>query len=250
MSRICVDTQPSIIMRPHLARSGQAEAEDLANAVAELIRVSVVPQLGQVPGLSSGQCAIEIQWEDVFRCGHCNSFWIGKSADFNRGCCGQDEANDPERLAAIRRAAFDLQGVAFYAVSQNGRRSDVPNSWPNRLARVAINWLDAGRPDGWASLLLFGIRRVRDSEWRSIRTGPCSPNLAFTGLQEAVRDRGPDNLGCALLELMDDMACWRAELGPVARSDAPRARRADAHPHSQHFGGSDDRCCRELSHPG
>ena len=211
MPRISVDTQPSIIVRPRLARAAApAVVEGVANAVAELVRVSVVPQLWQVPGLDSGQCAIEIKLEDDFRCGHCNSFWTGKSADFNRGCCGQDEANDPERLAAIRQAAHDMQGVAFYAICENGQRSDVPMSWPNTLARVAINWLDVGRPDGWASLLLFGIKRVRDSEWRSLRTAPCPPDLAFASLPGGIRDRRPDNLGCALLELMDDMGLLTA----------------------------------------
>jgi hypothetical protein len=211
MSRISVDTQPSIIVRPHLARAAAAtDVQGVANAVAELVRVSVVPQLSQVPGLDAGQCAIEIKLEDDFRCGHCNSFWTGKSADFNRGCCGQDEANDPVRLVSIRETAHDTQGVAFYAVCENGERSDVPISWPNTLARVAINWLDAGRPDGWASLLLFGIKRVRDREWRSLRTGPCPPAAAFAGLPGGVRDRRPDNLGCALLELMDDMGLLTA----------------------------------------
>src|SRR5580698_6553534 len=106
MSRIRVDTQPSIIVRPHIdGAAALAEVEGVANAVAELVRASVVPQLSQVHGLSSDRCTIEIRLEADFRCGHCNSCWTGKSADFNRGCCAQDEANDPERLTSIREAA-------------------------------------------------------------------------------------------------------------------------------------------------
>jgi hypothetical protein len=207
MSRIRVDIQPSVIVRPHLVGAvSPAEVEGVANAVAELVRVGVVPQLWQVPGLDSDQCAIEIKLEDDFRCGHCNSIWTGRSADFNRGCCGLDEANDPERLAAIRQAAHDMRGVAFYATDNNGQRSDVPISWPNTLARVAINWLDVGRPDGWAPVVLFGIKRVRDCEWRSLRTDACPSDVT----PDRVRDRRPDNLGCALLELMDDMGLLTA----------------------------------------
>jgi hypothetical protein len=200
MSRVRVDTQPSIIVRPHLdGPAAAAEVEGVANAVAALVRVSVVPQLSQVPGLSSDQCGIEIKLEDEFRCGHCNSAWTGASADFNRGCCGADEANDPERLVSIRQAAKDIRSVAFYAVDENGQRSDAPISWPNTLAGVAIHWLDVGRPDGWACLLLFGVKRVRDCEWRSLRTDALG-----------LRDRRPDSLGCALLELMDDMGLLTA----------------------------------------
>jgi hypothetical protein len=219
MSRVRVETRPSIIVRPHLARVATlAEVEDVANAVADLVRVSVLPQLWQVPSLNSDQCAIEIKLEDDFRCRHCNSSWTGKSADFNCGCCGQDEADDPERLESIRQAAHDLQGVAFYAIGEDGRRNDVPISWPNTLATMAINWLDAGRPAAWASLLLFGIKRVRDGEWRSLRK-PLSPSvLAFTGRLDGVRDRRPDDLACALLELMDEMGLLTAAAGP---SDAP-----------------------------
>jgi hypothetical protein len=206
MSRKRVDTQPSIIVRPYLATATAAvEVEGVANAVADLVRVRVVPQLGQVPGLSSDQCAIEIKLEDDFRCAHCNSFWTEKSADFNGGCCGQDEANDPERLAWIRKAANDVKDVAFYAINRSGQRSDVPVSWPNTLARVAISWLNAGRPDGWASVLLFGIKRVRDCEWRALRTDPCPLDATLASLLDSVRDRRPDNLACALLELIDDM---------------------------------------------
>ncbi|WP_372787090.1 hypothetical protein [Phenylobacterium sp.] len=214
MSRIRVDSRPSIIVRPHLARVATlAEVEDVANAVADLVRVSVLPQLWQVPGLHSDQCAIEITMEDDFRCRHCNSFWTGKSRDFNCGCCGQDAANDPERLAAVRETAHDLHGVAFYSKGENGQRSEVPISWPNTLSTMAINWLDAGRPDAWASLLLFGIKRVRDGEWRSLRK-PLSPSvMAFTGLLDGVRDRRPDDLACALLELMDDMGLLTANAG-------------------------------------
>jgi hypothetical protein len=213
MSRIRVDTQPSIIIRPHrVGAAAPAEVEGVASAVAELVRVSVMPQLSQIPGLSADRCAIEIRLEDHFRCGHCNSCWSGKSADFNRGCCAQDEANDPDRLISIREAARDMQGVGFYAIRENGQRSDVPISWPNTLARVAVNWLDAGRPDGWASLLLFAIKRVRDTEWRSLRTDPCPPDVTLASLPGGVRDRRPDNLGCALLELMDDMGLLTAGL--------------------------------------
>ncbi len=214
MSRMRVDTQPSIIIWPHLAEAATpAEAEGVAKAVAEVVRVEVAPQLWQVPGLSrltAPPCDIETRLEDDFRCAHCSSVWTGTSADFNGGCCGRDEANDPERLASVRQAANDVKGVAFYAIDNSGQRSGAPVSWPNTLARVAISWLDAGRPDGWASVLLFGIRRVRDREWRSLRIDPSLRDAALVSLLEGVRDRRPDNLGCALLELMDDMGLLTA----------------------------------------
>jgi hypothetical protein len=122
-------------------------------------------------------------------------------------CCGPEGAYDPTRLASIRRAAIELERVAFHSIDETGRCSCVPISWPNALASLAMGWLAAKRPTYAVAVLLPAILQVRDRDWCVIDRG--AP-------EGVTRDRRPDNLACALLELLDDMDLLASALGFTA----------------------------------
>ncbi len=111
--------------------------------------------------------------------------------------------SDAERLRSIREAAGEVEGTYFYSVDESGRPSG-PITWPNVLASLAICWLEAGRPADAAAVLPRAIREVRDRCWCTIDRGP--PEVVTL-------DRRPDNLACALLELLDDMDLLASALG-------------------------------------
>jgi|HubBroStandDraft_4_1064222.scaffolds.fasta_scaffold424240_2 hypothetical protein len=121
----------------------------------------------------------------------------------SRQCCSPDGANDAERLRSIREAAGEVEGTYFYSVDESGRTSG-PITWPNVLASLIICWLEAGYEGGAAAVLVPAISEVRDRCWCTIDRGPP---------ESVILDRRPDNLACALLELLDDMDLLARALG-------------------------------------
>jgi hypothetical protein len=121
-------------------------------------------------------------------------------------CCGVDAAQVSERLRLLREAAGEVEGTHFYSVDESGRPSG-PITWPNVLASLTMCWLEAGRPADAVSVLPRAIREVRDRRWCTIDRGPP---------EAVILDRRPDNLACALIELLDDMDLLASALGPTA----------------------------------
>ena len=118
---------------------------------------------------------------------------------------------DRGRLAAIRRSASVLRDAPFCMANAGLRRIPALVAWPNVLAGEAISWLASGRAADRVPPMLFAILRVRGGEWFSPQSalGPLDPGLVRM-TDGAVLDRRPDDLACALLELMDDMGLLAA----------------------------------------
>jgi hypothetical protein len=122
---------------------------------------------------------------------------------FGGGRSSPEEQDNADRLRSIREAAGEVEGTYFYLDDESGRLS-ASNTWPNILASLTICWLEAGRPADAAAVLLRPITEVRDRCWCTIDLGP--PEVVTL-------DRGPDNLACALLEILDDMDLLASAFG-------------------------------------
>lgn len=193
MARKIIDVQPIITAR--FVGGSPVTGENAAFAQVEDTIAALRPDF---------EC--EVCYEKDARCEHCTAIWTEGRADYNGGCCGLDEAGNPERLAELRKLAEDVEGADFYSVDEDGKRSRMPIDWAPTLAGSVVRWLDAGRQPGFIDQLIPAIKRVRSDDWCTVWEDPGPSGASLARLPDQVTpDHRPNELADELLSLIDDM---------------------------------------------
>lgn len=192
-------------------RMTEAEARDAREDFADL--------LNGLKAFTKRSFDVESRLERTAVCEHCGYAWTEKGADYNGGCCGKDEANNPERLKDLYELAERVSGGTFYRYDADRGRGRTPIDWPDQLGTAVCVWLDAGRPENDLPRLLSLAKHVTASEWCTVWEDPGPPAGQASLPRQPDRvtvDQGPEDLANELLSLLDDMGQLPATKGAAA----------------------------------
>jgi hypothetical protein len=204
MARKIIDTYPElrIALRPaysFLTPWDRSRSRQEADEFWALVKRHVLPHF-------DGSAEVETHLIEEATCEHCNYRWTEESAVYNGGCCGKDEANSPERLAALQTLIDDVEGADLYRWDADHGRDRVKVDWPWALACAADAWLKAGRPADHVEKLKGLIRHVQASDWCTLWQDPGPSGCSLARLADRVEvDVRPDDLATELTSLIDDM---------------------------------------------
>lgn len=166
---------------------------------------------------------MDVEWKIITeaRCEHCNSTWTEDGHDYNGGCCGLDEANNPERLKELRELAEQVSDGTFYRY-EDGKRGRVAVNWPDQLGCAMALWLDNDRPHSEVDRLLSLAKHVTASDWCTVWEDPGPSGCSLARLPDVVRlDSRPEDLAGELCSLLDDMGLLPATKQAVAKAEGP-----------------------------
>lgn len=197
MARKIVDIMPVITVR---SMADPAITQDVAQAQADelldRLKAAVKPS----------EATFNVTFETDYSCEHCKASWTEKSETFNGGCCNLDEANDPERIASIRKLIERIDGVDFYRIDEDDHRSRDRVHWPNNLAGKTNSWLDLGRPADLVGGLLEAAARVEATDWCTVWEDPGPTGCSLPRRPDHVtRDENPKTLADEVRSLIEDM---------------------------------------------
>lgn len=151
---------------------------------------------------------VDVSYETDARCEHCNTSWTEQDTLYNGGCCDRDQANDPDRIGALKALAEEVAGAELYRMDSEGRRSRVAVDWPWALGAAISTWLAADRPTGPIGGLLDLASRVDGSDWCTVCSDPgvYPSNAGGSALPDQVSGATePNDLVRDLVSLIDDM---------------------------------------------
>jgi hypothetical protein len=213
MARKIIDTYPvftvtvGAVGRPFERRSmGAEEAQAAADEFSELLR--------DLKAQTRRQYDVECRIVSEAVCEHCRHAWTETSTDYNGGCCGKDEANNPERLKALAALAEAVSDGCFYRWDADLGRSRVAVNWPDQLGCAAALWLENGRPANDVPRLLALAKHVQASEWCTVESDPGPSGCSLPRQADRVlRDERPEELAGELCSLLDDMGLLPATAG-------------------------------------
>lgn len=216
MARKAFTHWPTVTLKPEtLGTLTEAQAKRLGDEIEALVLRHVAPHARDDLNISRfTSTEIDVTVEGDYRCEHCSYTWTEASPDYNGGCCGKDEANNPQRLKDLQAIIDQVEAEDFYRYDEDRGRDRVKVDWPWALAAGVDKWLKDGRPADAIEGLMPLAKRVLSSDWCTLWQDPGPSGASLARLPDRVtRDLRPTQLAEELLSLVDDMDLLPARQG-------------------------------------
>lgn len=216
MARKIIDTYPVFTVTVG-AEARRFETKRMTPEEAQEAQAEFADMLDCLRAQTGRQFDVDSRLQSDAVCEHCRCAWIGKTAEFNDGCCGRDEANDPERLKDFAALAADVRGADLHRSDDtDGRRGHYEFA---DFGQAVEDWLKADRPADSVPHLVRLAESIDHHEWGDLWTDPgVYPSNAGSGPlpdRWSVDDR-PNQLAQDLCSLLDDMGLLPATSGRAA----------------------------------